>query len=443
MVQAIIYDDEHDIVAFWQRLPKFFLFPFHTEPLLYTLLLSASALLVPLLDPWLPDDFALLIVESGIWLAALRYAFRVLQQTALGFLTPDQYRQASDAQDASLPYKLLGVLFVWGAISGAVAKLSDTLGVLVDLFTALALPASIMGLAVTQSLAQGLSPARWVAVMRSIGKPYLILWFFLSLLFGGGGIGFELLRPVMADWLLLPLANLAFLYFNLIMFNMMGYCLYQYHRQLGLEVEVAYAASRDGRPGAAQTGKPSDAIADDIARLIAAGDMKGALDRAYESQRLAADDLAAQDRYHRLLLLMPDKRDATLSHGQRYLALLLRKAQSERALEVFKSCRGLREDFEPAEPGQILQLAHAARRRRDFKLALALVRDFDQRHPRHPDVPAAYMLSAQIFSENFKKDELARLILQGLLQKFPGHALAADADIYLRTLDRIAKQSVT
>jgi hypothetical protein len=68
------------VTPFWQRIPKFFLFPFHLDPLAYAVFLA----LVSLLDVVLPGIVGFFVM-LGIMLAALRYAFRIVDQTSLGF----------------------------------------------------------------------------------------------------------------------------------------------------------------------------------------------------------------------------------------------------------------------------------------------------------------------------------------------------------------------
>ena len=63
------------ITPFWQRIPKFFRFPFHAEPLLYAAFLALASLL----DLFLPHLFGMSLVEAGILLAFLRYAFRIIE----------------------------------------------------------------------------------------------------------------------------------------------------------------------------------------------------------------------------------------------------------------------------------------------------------------------------------------------------------------------------
>lgn len=426
--EVVVYSDA-EITPFWQRIPKFFLYPFHTAPLLYSALLAAASILGELLPTF--------IVEFGIMLATLRYAFRVMEQTSLGYLTPDQHELEAKPERVNLPYKLLAILLIWGFVVGVIEGVSHFLGFIANIFVTLALPASVMALAASNSFAKGMNPGEWIGIMRAVGKPYFALWVFLYVLMGGGFMVLPMIAPLFPGWLLLPIVNFVFIYFTLVMFNMMGYCLYQYHHTLGLKVKVDFdAAHEDGKPAAAAA-KPRDTVGDAIAERVAAGDVKGALDAAYDQQRTGSEDLVVQERYHKLLLLEGNP-DRIVSHGRSLITLLLRKESGERALQVFKSCRGLRADFAIEEPGELFKLAQAARRTHDFKLALELVNGFDRRHPRHPDVPAVYLMSAQILSEYFKKDDMAGVLLNGLIKKFPGHPLSSEAAGYLKVIERMA-----
>src|SRR5262249_9714415 len=120
---------------FWQRIPKFFLFPFHTDTLLYATFLAFASLLALILPG--------LIVFLGIALATARYAFRIVEQTSLGFLTPEEYEREAALQTKYLPYKMLGCLVIWGVVQGLATRVSPTLGFFLGIFTTLALPAMV------------------------------------------------------------------------------------------------------------------------------------------------------------------------------------------------------------------------------------------------------------------------------------------------------------
>ena len=64
MEQVASSAGEAHITPFWQRIPLFFRYPLHPEPLLYMLLLAAASLLAFVLP--VPAPFDLLIVLCGV-----------------------------------------------------------------------------------------------------------------------------------------------------------------------------------------------------------------------------------------------------------------------------------------------------------------------------------------------------------------------------------------
>jgi len=197
-------------------------------------------------------------------------------------------------------------------------------------------------------------------------------------------------------------------------------------------VKVGFAEAEGKKPLV-----KADPVGDEVAAKVAAGDLAGAIDLAYDQQRNEPDNIAAQERYRKLLLLA-DKQDKALEHGKRYLGTLLRLSRDDLAFDLFKQLRAQDEGFQPERPEYVLRLAEVAYRRRESALAISLVRGFDKRNPKHPDVPGVYLLSAKVLSEQYKKDDMAVAVLRGLKQKFPDHPLAAEADAYLKVLDNLA-----
>lgn len=415
-----------EITPFWLRLPKFFRYPLHVEPLSYMLVLSLATLLGFVLPVPAPLDH--LLVHLGVWLAFIRYSYKVLDQTAQGLLTPDQHKLRADPERVNLPYKQFGIFMVMGFALGLAEAVGGLALGVVTVFTSLAVPASVMILTLTRSFWAGLNPLALLSMMRLIGLPYLGLCAFLLLLTASQQTLGMLLLPLFSGWLVLPVLNLVAMFFTLIMFNMMGYVVYQYHAALGVSVHAAT------RP---EVERPAETDAEAIGRLVGAGQIDAALERAYEAQRVAPDNLAAQQRYHKLLLL-GDRNDRLLAHGRRYLGLLLSKGMGDEALNLFKVLQGRDAAFAPEQPAQLLDLAEVARRRRDFTLALTLIKGFDKRFPRNPAIPSVYLFAARLLCEHYKQESGARQILATLLERYPEHPAGVEAQQYLVVLDKLA-----
>ncbi|MGE5384702.1 MAG: hypothetical protein ACM3SV_02325, partial [Betaproteobacteria bacterium] len=257
-----------NITPFWERLPQFFLFPFQGQNLILLPLLSLSSLLaIPFPLPTPVDYF---MVEALILLAIVRRGFTVMDAISRGYLTGEsQAVLLVDRERVNLPWKLLGVILLWGFVVDLAGTLGAALGWVCWLFTVVTLPAAVMALSVTNSFAAGLNPLLWISIIRGIGKPYLVLLFFLALLSGGTPAAMPLLAPFLRGWLALPLLNFTVLYFTLIMFAMMGYVLYQFHGMLGLPI--------DRIPETPANTPSRDAVGDEIAACLANGNIVGAL----------------------------------------------------------------------------------------------------------------------------------------------------------------------
>jgi tetratricopeptide (TPR) repeat protein len=424
MKQPMDLSEEQHITPFWQRLPRFFKYPLHREPLLYMSVLSAATLIAFVLP--VPAPFDHLLVFIGVWLAFIRYAYKTLDQTARGLLTPEQHQTYDDPERANLPYKQFAILIVVSFVLGFAGNAGGLVFGAVLIFCVLSLPASVIILSITRSFWSGLNPFAAIGMMRIIGLPYLGLCAFLFLLSASAQTLQMAFATRLPAWLLLPALTFVSMYFTLIMFNMMGYVVYQFHHMLGVQVCTSVAG-----------GKPETEEADAIGRLIGAGQIDEALEIAYEAQRLAPDDVAAQGRYHKLLALA-GRDERLLSHSRRYLSLLLKKDQGDEAMELYRAMRNREPAFDPEHPAQLLRLAEVARRRRGYAEALALIRGFDKRFPRHADIPAVYLFAAQVLCENLHQDASARQLLAVLLARYPAHPASAEGRQLLTVLDKLA-----
>lgn len=420
--------DVPNVVPFWQRLPLFFRYPLHSEPLLYMGLLALATLFGFILPAPAPLDH--LLMHFIVWLAFIRYAYKTLDQTAIGLLTPEQHHLSDDPERNSLPYKQFAIFIVLGFFLGLAQGAGGLIYGAALIFILLALPATVINLTMTRSFWTGLNPFAAVGVMRVIGLPYLALCAFLFLLSASEQVLMIALLPRLPGWLLLPALNFVAMYFTLIMFNMMGYVVYQNHHLLGVNVVV----SPENAAGTAP--KEEDAIG----RLIGAGQIDEALDLAEDAQRSAPDDVRANARYHKLLALA-GREERLKSHGRIYLSLLLRKGLVDEALTLFDALRQRDGAFEPEQPAHLLRLAEGLRRQRRFKEALMLIKGFDKRFPGHAEIPAVYLFAAQALSENLHQDAGARQLLNVLLARYPDHPKSVEARQLLTVIERTQAQT--
>ena len=405
---------------FWHRLNTFFTFPLQAKPLMYSVLLALSSMLFKVIF-FLPDALAILVLEIGILLAASRYGFKVTALGSRGIYRAEDYPTELDPDWKNLPWKLFAILIAQSIAVGWLHRLNPTLGTLAWLAMCFLLPATQIVLVQTCSFTETLNPANAWNAVRTIGWPYLLLCLFLFLLSQGTFIALGMLLPIFKGWILLPIVNWVLIYFSWVMASLLGYAMYQNHEAFGIDLLPGAGTDEDGpvadRRSPAQI--EQDAIDAQVAQMVTAGDMAGALGLAYEEQRTRSDELPAQRRYHRVLALAEGKTATLLDHAQRYIPLLLRSGQGGEALKVFQTCRAKDAQFALQDAAPTLNLAKAAWNANNAKDALALLQGFDRRFKNHDTVPAAYELAARVLLQGLHRTDMALRVLATLESRYP------------------------
>lgn len=425
---------EHESPAprpFWQRLNTFFAFPLQRQPLGYALLLAASSLLAPLVF-FLPQGLVLLVVELGIVLAASRYGFKVMALGARGIVRAADFPRTLDEEWKNLPWKLFGLLVLQGFVGGFMGALSPALGYIAIFVLSFTLPATTMVLVQSGSFWQALSPGLVWQTMRAVGWPYVLLCFFLFLLNSGAQLALVMLLPVFKGWIALPAVNFVTIYFGWVMASLLGYVMYQNHAALGIELLPGAGADQrelDTRTPAQIAQQQTDDL---VAQMVTDGDLAGALGLAYEDQRTKPDDLAAQRRYHRVLLLAPDKAATLLSHARGLIAMLLARDLNSEALKIYKACREKDAAFVLDDPAATMALARAEWRNGEARAALALLSGFDKRFRGHAAIPQAYELAARVLVQGLNRRDMAQPILTTLESRYPDSEQTREVQWLLR-----------
>ena len=403
---------------FWHRLNTCFAFPFQTEPLIYALALAFSSLIFLVLF-FLPAPLVILVTELGIVLAASRYGFKVIAFGSRGISRASDFPRHLDDEWSSMPWKLFGVSVIQVLVAGVLTSLNPKLGTLALLVMSFTFPASVVVLVQFGRVSSALSPGLIWETIAIIGWPYALLCFFLFLLSAGSQIAVTMLMPIFKGLILLPIVNFAMIYFGWVMASLLGYVMYQNHRAFGVDL----------LPGGGEEDKPVDRrtpaqIAEQeadaqVARLVTEGDMAGALATAYEALHDDPQSLSAQRRYHRVLLLAPDRVATLLEYAKPFIALLMASHQTSEALKAYKACRERDAKFALDDAPTVLALAQAEWRGGDARTVLALLSGFDKRFRGHAAIPQAYELAARVLVQGMHRADMARPILALLEARYP------------------------
>jgi hypothetical protein len=402
------------LTPFWNRIPRFFLYPFQPTALVLMVVISLA---IPLFAKSLLGVF----VAIALLAIFIKYAYSILEHTAQGNLSPPPFSTDFLLGDYSILFKQLAIFLVIGfAFAGIGGVLGPWIAIAFLLLAMLALPASIMVLAVTQSFLRAINPGVIGEVIRAIGWPYLILYAFLFFLNIGSGAASGLFAEAISPEIQVFMLMLISMYFTFIMYNMMGYVIYQYHDELGYPVESeAEFASGQGAAEASPAYEGMDAVE----RFIEEENFPAAMEEMKSVLRRYPDDISLRLRFHRLVRLTDDVKQLTY-HGAGLITRLLDLNRVKDAAEVYLDCAKAHKGFKPENKDEYLPIAQNLRAYGKRAEAVALANGFHRKYPADPVTPELYLLMAEMFIDDMRQEDKARPILDFLAAHYPSHPLA-------------------
>ena len=378
---------------------------------------------------WLPGLGWMLFLV--IWFLFFRYAMTMLVLTARGKFDADEAAISLERDDFRPVKQVFYILITFGVGLLAAANMGPAFTVFYVLAVSISLPAAIMVIAIEDSLLEALNPLRLFSVMSSIGMPYLLLSLFLLLLQGGNTVVYRVFGRVIPNFIEFPVMSFVTMYFLLVMYNMMGYVVYQYHEALGYGVDKTFDEHIDEK----SADPAASALDRRIARMVADGDVQGAVNEQLADMAYERNDITKNQKLHKLFLTLGET-DKTLPHALHLISLLVAAGRNEVAYEVLVKVKTISAGFALTDADAVLALAEIAKRCNNTALALEMLGAFARQHPQHPDVPGVYLLAAKVHAEHKRDDAQAIRILKALITGFPGAAPAIEAQAYLAVLER-------
>ncbi|HXY06034.1 MAG TPA: hypothetical protein VEI05_05795 [Burkholderiaceae bacterium] len=452
------------VVPFWQRMPRFFLFPLQRAPLTRNVVAAVGFCVVAwfaypaLVTAPLRAGLTLLLAWCAAALFIAHYAFLVIERTAFGYLDSRIYPRNEGAVDWRRPVKMFVVMVLVPALIIIIGHLvlPGLLVVLLLLVFAMLLPASVMVMTMTDSFSDAVNPMRCAQTALQIGPPYLLLCLFLLMLLIGSQQMLHVLLPgpgaahaasaaapgapagalestlsLAFTWLVVSLVGN---YFLVLMCVLIGYAMYQYSAVLGIAVVgPGDSRVRGSMSAAAHARRVREAT---IGKLVAAGEFREATELLNEDLRERPTDLSLHVRLH-TLLLHEGNAPRIQEHAERYLELLLAASNLKAALELFEKMRERMPSFAPREVGRLPQLAVAALDAGKPALAAELIRGFDRKYPGHPKIPDVYVVAARLMLLAGRSSE-AKGWLEHVTKTYANTAAASEAKRYLARFESAA-----
>lgn len=369
-----------------------------------------------------------LIVDLIVLMLVLKLAVEALVDTAHDRIGPGKAggMAATDSQAVgqisllvifALPVYLIAL---WG---------SANLGWLGLSLAAALLPAAIILQAVDDNLLHSLDPRAWWALLSRLGVSYLVMVAMLACLLAiAAGLQW-LLASTLPGVVAAVVSGFTGFYALLVGYHLMGRVILYKHEALELDLTPPIV-----RPTLANA--EEDEIMQAADRLLANDEPVAAAERLNALIIRRGASAPIHERYRHLLLANRDT--ARLSaHGRDYIGVLLALGQPKRAAALLVESRTQDPDFQLGAPEHITALIAYASANGHSQLAVDLAEGFNARFPKDPDLPRNMLTAARLMAERFGRSADARHLLEGLLEKYPGHPLTPEIALALADVARM------
>lgn len=390
---------------FWQMLPHFFAYPLQPNCLLVILLAVCISLLFGM--NWITLFLALFTIA-----VVVKYSFAIIEYRGQGKTTPPNMSTVVNGDEHHLFLRQIAVIFLMGTAIGVAGHFHQLAGVGLDAFLTLAMPASIILLAVEKSVRRALDPRALVSVMLAVGWPYLLLWFCVSIISAGPQYFIGWIAAVLSPSAVMPVVVFIMVYFTFVLYTMLGYVLFEYQSELGFES----VSEDDQEVGRAEFDKARTLGESTV--LISDGEYVRARECLRRGLDLVRDDVDLHLHYHKLLMLLDD--DTALNNHSDYLADLLKQSKMlNKAVPVILDTQSRLPEFKLTDTQTALDVARLLKLQGEYRAAVRLFKNLHKTHPKEPLLPEAYFLVANILFENLGDDGKALAIAQFILSKYP------------------------
>lgn len=414
------------IQPFWERISSFFLYPAQSQPLILMAILS-------LLAAWVKGGLIGTLLLGAIAVVFLKYAYTVLEDSAQGYMQARDIRPETLSEELELPFKQMAILFIFSFLEyKAVGWLGEFGYWLSSMLTNLVIPATVMVLAVEHSLLKAINPVYLLNCIARIGMPYFLLWVFLYMLSASTWIAIDIFYDIFPRWLFFSIFSFTIMYFVLIMFNMMGYMIYQYHEILGYDLVIEEAT-----PAKKSSVQPQQSP------LLQAVDVQireGQLDQARQSLIKLCNDYPTEDAvWQKLLTLLAKtgKHAELQTYVQNYTTRLFGNNKLQEAAKLYVNYGRYTPGLKPAKAIERHEIAKWLFHSGYSKQALSIINNLHVDFPAYDQIPAAYLLAAKISCEKLNDDKTARAILDFVLQRYPDCTEKAEIEAYQQVIAKL------
>lgn len=414
-----------EVVPFWNRIGAFFRYPFHSDPLM----VIAICTLVPIVAP---ANLIGIVIWVLLALALFKYTYAVINHTAEGHLKPPPVSVAFSGSGFSIVLLQFLVFVLMGGLVASAGMLGGPLLMMLALaFVVLALPASIMVLAMERSVGAAVNPMNLAMLISRIGSPYFLLYAYLILLTLASGAAQDFAVNHFPFWVSQPLAGFLNSTFTLILFHMLGYLLFQYQEELGFASDLQDGVEQQD----SQHRDRSTRFDADIDMNLKDGNYDRVQSMLKEALKRERDNSQRLGQLHQLLTARKDVSELYRYHP-RLLAWLADRNDGDSIAALLDTLQTAEPQFRLDDPELAVRCARALYHRGQYKPALRLLQDFHKRFPDSDQLAQAYLLVAQSLANGLNQWEKATAFLTFIQKRCGNDPLHKQIGTYLEQAEK-------
>ncbi len=421
------------IDPFWNRLSQFNSYPFQKGAKSFLMFYAVIALVLGFLIDLIPIFLVGLVLKLTLFAVLVSYIFSVLSRTAKGDFIAPKYDQTITYDSDGMTIKVIWLSLILLGIGFLSAKTFGLTGLIIyQIILAVAMPAILVTLGMSKHLSFALSPVYILRTMVSIGFPYLILVAFTALIFFSLAFATGFIEYWLPDPVVFFITKTIEALFYIMLFNMLGYVVYQYHAELGYGVDVEQLATNENIQ-----------LSPEI-RALAHADVyiqEGRYEDAkHELMKAGANIKHQEQAYNKLVRLFIAQNDnlEMLKAAKLYFENPNLNLHGFAAWQLYLQVKKHEVRFRPMNANARAVLINQIRSKKLIEELQWLTDDLIEKFNQDIDLPKALLAEAKYYADIEHNDQKALQKLESLLQNFPQGEHCLEAENLIKTYKAMA-----
>lgn len=402
------------VEPFWNRLHQFNAYPFQAGSQSFLIFYAIAALVVGFLVDLIPVFFIGLILKLALFAVLISYIFSVLSRTAKGNFEAPKYDQTITYDGDGMTIKVILLFLILLGFGFITAKAFGFTGlVLYQVAVSFFIPSILVTLGMSKHLSSALSPSHMLGTIMNIGFPYLILVAFTALIMFSLAFATSWIEYWLPDPVVFFLSKTIEAFFYIILFNILGYVVYQYHAELGYGIDTAQLATNENIQLQPEL------------RALAHADVyiqEGRYEDAKDELLKAGQSIKYQEQaYGKLIKLCIAKNDPAgmINSAKLYYENPEIQRNGFNAWQLYIQIRKIEPRFRPTNPMARAVLISQIRSKSLKNELLHLTEDLKDKFLQDSNLSKALLAEAKYFMDIEQNDSIALEKLQWLLEHYP------------------------